>query len=130
MSDVTRGEIHDIIVGFAAQNPEYRKAVLKNPKRVLAAQMNQKLPDSLKVKVIEDKADTVHLVLPFQGKGDELSDADLEAAAGGSGKGTMDSTSTRTTSRDETRNTYICNDTQGVGTRVEISASTVSSLTG
>ena len=49
------------------------------------------------------------------------------AVAGGAGKGTADRT--MTTSRDETRNRYTCNDVRGVGTRVEISASTVQSLT-
>ena len=129
MSDVSRGQIQDIIVEFAAKDPKYKQALQKNPKKILAAQMNQKLPDSLQVKVVEDTPDTVHLVLPYKGKGGELSDADLEAVAGGAGKGTADSTRSTTTSRDETSNTYICNDAQGVGTRIEISASTVESLT-
>jgi hypothetical protein len=129
MSDVTRGQIQDIVAGFAAKNPKYRAALRKNPKKVLAAQMNQDLPANLKVKMVEDTADTVHLVLPIEAKGDELSDADLEAVAGGGGKVSPDTDRSTTTSRDETRNSYICNDTQGVGTRIEITASTVESLT-
>jgi predicted house-cleaning noncanonical NTP pyrophosphatase (MazG superfamily) len=129
MSDVTRGEIQDIITRFAQKDPKYRTALRKNPKKLLAAQMNQELPKNLKVKVVEDTADTVHLVLPFAAKGDELSDADLEAVAGGGGKASPDSSESTTTSRDESHNSYICNDAQGVGTRIEINASTVSSLT-
>jgi hypothetical protein len=129
MSEVTRGEIQDILAEFAAKNPQYRQALRKNPKKLLAAQMNQDLPANLKVKVVEDTADTVHLVLPLAAKGDELSDADLEAVAGGGGKVSPDSNSSTTTSRDETRNTYICNDTRGVGTRIELNASDVTSLT-
>jgi len=82
MAEVTRGEINDIISGFAGKNAEYREAVLADPKKVLAHQMGQKLPDFLNVKVVEETADTIYLVLPHQA-GEELSDADLEMVAGG-----------------------------------------------
>ena len=116
MSEVSRGEILDIIGKFAFEDPEYREALLKDPKRVLAKQMNRDLPDSLKVKVVEEDANTVYLIAPYvpPAEGDELSDDDLEKVAGGKGKGGGGG------DRNERDNLYVCNDTKGVGTRVEI----------
>ena len=37
--DLRKYEIVDLIAGFAAKNPEYRKALLANPKEILAKQM-------------------------------------------------------------------------------------------
>ena len=112
MSEVSRGEILDIIGEFSAKDPKYRAALLANPKDVLSKQMNQSLPDSLKVKVVQETADTIYLIVPYvPQQGDELSDADLEKVAGGKGqKG----------DRSESKNSYTCNDTIGIGTRVEI----------
>ena len=49
MSEVTRGEILDIIGKFAFEDADYRKKLLANPKEVLAKQMNRDLPDNLKL---------------------------------------------------------------------------------
>jgi hypothetical protein len=112
MSEVTRGEILDIIGQFAAKDPNYLAALVADPKNVLSKQMNQSLPDSLKVKVVQETADTIYVIAPYvPQQGDELSDADLEKVAGGKGqKG----------DRSESGNSYTCNDTIGIGTRVEI----------
>lgn len=113
MSEVTRGEILDIIGKFAFEDADYRKKLLANPKEVLAKQMNRDLPDNLKVKVVEEDANTIYLICPHvpPAEGDELSDDDLEKVAGGKGqKG----------NRTENQNLYVCNDATGVGTRVEI----------
>ena len=114
MSEISRGEINDIIAGFATRNPGYRKALLADPKKALAKQMNQELPDFLKVKVVQDTADTIHLVLPHvPQEGEELSDADLETVAGG-----------KLDSNVENQNRYTCNDTTGgIATRTEVNIS-------
>lgn len=114
MSQVTRGEILDIIGKFAFEDPAYRKALLANPKEVLAKQMNTELPASLKVKVVEESADTIYLIAPYAAPaaGDELSDDDLERVAGGKGGQKGD--------RSEASNSYVCNDSIGIGTRVEV----------
>src|ERR1700694_2515809 len=107
MSEVTRSEITTLIGEFAAKDPEYRRALLANPKRVLEEQMQSKLPDSLHVKVVEETPDTIYLVAPYvAAAGGELSDTDLEKVAGGKGK--SDS------SGSDSSNTYTCNDTKGV----------------
>ncbi len=114
MSKVTRGEILDIIGQFAFEDAEYRKSLLADPKKVLAKQINQELPANLKVKVVEETADTIYLIAPYAppAQGDELSDDDLERVAGGKGGQKGD--------RSENSNSYVCNDTNGIGTRVEV----------
>ena len=106
MVDMTRGETNDMIANFAIKNPEYKAALLAEPKKVVGQQLGQDLPESLSIKIIQDTADTFHLVLPYvPEEGAELSDADLEMVAGGkSGSG----------------GDYTCNDIKGIGTHVEI----------
>jgi hypothetical protein len=112
MEEIRGSEIADLIYNFAASDPNYRDALLKRPKEILSRQMGVELPDWLKVKVVEETADTVYLVAPRAKteSGNELSDADLEKVAGGGKKG-------GDSDRD---NTYTCNNTQGVATRVQI----------
>jgi hypothetical protein len=115
MSEVTKDEMIGLMYGFAVSNPDYRKALMSDPKGLLAKQMQQDLPDNLTVKVVEETADTFYLVAPYvPAAGDELSDDDLEKVAGGKGKGGGGRT------HNENQNRYTCNDTKGVGTRVEI----------
>lgn len=111
--ELTRGGVNDLLAGFAADNAEYRQALIEHPKEVVAAQMGQTLPESLQVVVIEETPDQFHVVLPYSaGEGGELSDADLEQVAGGKGGGST---------------TYTCNFQQGAmlnfGTHVEVKAS-------
>ncbi len=108
MVDMTRGETNDLISNFADKNPDYKKALLEDPKKVVAMQLGQDLPESLTVKVVQDTADTIHMVLPYvPQEGAELSDADLEMVAGGKGGG------------------YTCTDIKGIGTHVEIKTSLI-----
>lgn len=105
MAEMTRGEVNDLVANFATKNAEYKKNLLANPKDVVARQLGQDLPDALAIKVVEDSAEVMHMVLPYiPEEGAELSDADLEMVAGG--KGTE----------------YTCNDIKGIGTHVEINS--------
>lgn len=112
MSEVSRGEILDIIARFAARNRFYREALLENPRAVLEKQMNRPLPEHFTVKVVEETADTVYLVVPYVPEdGDELSDLDLERVTGGKGsKG----------GHKESGQSYTCNDATGIATRTEV----------
>jgi len=84
MADMTRGELNDLLAGFAAQNAQYKESLIKDPKGTIEKQLNSQLPTSLSVKVIEETPDTMHIVLPHvPAEGEELSDSDLEAVAGG-----------------------------------------------
>jgi hypothetical protein len=79
---MTRGEVQDLVGKFAAENPKYRDALLKDPKGVIEKQLNTSL-GSVNVKAVADTADTVHVVIPYAAPEGELSDADLEKVAGG-----------------------------------------------
>jgi len=108
---LSREEIEEVVVNNAAKHPQYREALLKNPKKVIETQLNNKLPDGLNVKVIEETGDTIYVRLPYRvTEGAELSDADLEQVAGGKG----DNAST---------NNYNCNEAEGgFNTRNEFSS--------
>ncbi len=106
--NVTRGEVNQIITDFAVKDPKYREALLRNPKDVLERQMGMQLPGSVKVKVVEETADTIFLVAPHVPRKGELSDADLEKVAGGALK------------IQENQNRYQCTVIAGNGTRTEI----------
>ena len=108
MADMSRGEVNDLIANFAAKDAEYKKALVSDPKKVVAMQLGQDLPDALAIKVVEDTAEVMHMVLPYApAEGAELSDADLEMVAGGKG------------------GDYTCNDIKGIGTHVEIETSLI-----
>lgn len=82
--EMTRGEMNDLLAKFATKDDEYRQALHEKPKEVVAKQFNMDLPDTLEVKVLEEDASTVYVVLPHVVEsGDELSDEDLEQVAGG-----------------------------------------------
>jgi hypothetical protein len=79
---MSRGEVQDLVGKFAAENPKYRSALLKDPKGTIEKQLNTKLGGT-KIVAVADTADTVHVVIPYAAPEGELSDADLEKVAGG-----------------------------------------------
>ena len=84
MPDISRGEIQDLLGKFATHDAKYRAALLRDPKAVFEKQLNTTLPASMKVKAVEETADTLYVVVPFVAKpGQELSDTALEQVAGG-----------------------------------------------
>ena len=108
MAEMSRGEVNDLIAGFATKDADYKKALLTNPRKVVSMQLGQEIPDSLQIKVVQDTAEVMHMVLPYvPAEGAELSDADLEMVAGGKANDTG----------------YTCNDIKGIGTHVEIETS-------
>jgi len=106
---LTRQEIEDIVIGNATKHPQYREALLKDPKKVIETQLNNKLPEGLDVKVVQETGDTIYLRLPHQvTEGSELTDTDLEQVAGGKGN---------------TSDNYNCNEAVGgFNTRNEFSS--------
>ncbi len=79
---MSRGQVQDLVGKFAAENPRYRDALIKNPKDVIEKQLNTSL-GSINVKAVVDTADTAYVVIPHVASEGELSDADLEKVAGG-----------------------------------------------
>jgi hypothetical protein len=86
---MTRRELEARIIAKAWRDPAYMARLHKDPKGVLSEELKSidpsiKLPDTLKVQVHEENADTFHLVLPRNPNDIKLSEVmgtDLEAVA-------------------------------------------------
>ena len=70
------------IVAKASKDKAFRAALLSNPNAAIEKELGIKLPQGVKIKVVEDSASQVHLVLPPASDG-ALSDAQLKNVAGG-----------------------------------------------
>lgn len=88
---MNRNEFEAIIIAKAWKDPAFRKRLLADPKKVMQEELtavypNAKLPNDLKIKVVEETDKELTIVLPVNpsgaGKG-ALSDEDLDAVAGG-----------------------------------------------
>ena len=44
---LSRGEVQDLLTKFSKKNPNYRAALLKNPKAVVEGQMGTKIPANI-----------------------------------------------------------------------------------
>lgn len=87
MVEVTRGQVQDLIAGFASRSPEYRRALLAKPQDVLEAQLGTAIPPAVRVVIVEEKRHEVHLSLPCQPpECGELTDAELDAVVGGASR--------------------------------------------
>jgi hypothetical protein len=78
------------IIDRATSDPDFRNRLVSNPNETISQALGVPLPRNVAVRVIEEQPGEVVLVLPAQPAptGSQLSDADLEAVAGG---GTVDS---------------------------------------
>ena len=79
-------EFQNELIVRALKDESFRQELLANPKAVVEKEMAKlkegaKLPESLEIKVIEQPANALYLVLPTLP--DELSDEDLDSVAGG-----------------------------------------------
>ena len=84
MATVTRGQLLDKIVEQAQSNPTYYEQLMRDPRALMSRQLGTAIPESFKIKIIEEPPDTYYVVLPYKAKeGAELSDQDLEKVAGG-----------------------------------------------
>lgn len=72
------------IIARAMDDNSYREELLVNPKAAIQREFGKELPHGLEVRVVEESANVVYLVLPPK-SGIELSDKDLSAVAGGFG---------------------------------------------
>jgi hypothetical protein len=87
----TRAEIERTIVQRSLQDESFRQMLLDDPKAAVEQELGTQLPEGVEVRVVEESAQTIYLVLPSAtavGEGGEISDRDLEAVAGGADGGT------------------------------------------
>jgi alkyl hydroperoxide reductase subunit AhpC len=75
-----------------------RQRILVDATAVFETETGRRLPPGLKLRVVEDDASTLHIVVPAKpASAHELSDAALEAVSGGAGRATTYSAANRAT---------------------------------
>ncbi|MCL6612922.1 MAG: NHLP leader peptide family RiPP precursor [Peptococcaceae bacterium] len=79
---ITRKQLKEQIIKIAQADQAFKKALVENPKGAIG-QLGVQLPEDVEVKVVEESAGVVYLVLPVNP--DELTDEQLEVVAGGAG---------------------------------------------
>jgi len=71
------------LIEKAMKDPAFRAKLIADPKAAIEKELGRKLPDGVTVRVVEDAPNAVHLVLPPAPAKGQLTDAELETAAGG-----------------------------------------------
>jgi Nitrile hydratase, alpha chain len=81
-----RAEMERRLVQRSLEDDSFRQRLLDDPKGTVEQELGSRLAESTEVRVVEESADTIYLVLPSAsvvGEGGELSDEALESVAGG-----------------------------------------------
>jgi hypothetical protein len=79
-----RKEAEALLLEKAERDDAFRRELIANPKAVIARELDMPLPPNVNVRVVEETARELVLVLPPKATGrGELDDSDLEAVAGG-----------------------------------------------
>lgn len=60
---LSREEFQQHIISKAESNPEFKRALLNDPKQAIG-QLGLKVNGDVKIKVVEESADVIYLVLP------------------------------------------------------------------
>ena len=82
-----RAEIERMLVQRSLEDEEFRQRLLDDPKGTIEQEVGSPLPEDVQVRVVEESAETIYLVLPSAsavGEGGEISDQELGEVAGGS----------------------------------------------
>ena len=80
-------EIERKLIQRSLEDEEFRRRLLDDPKGAVEQEIGTRLPQEIKIRVVEESPDTIYLVLPrsspLGGEGEELSVRTLDAVAGG-----------------------------------------------
>jgi hypothetical protein len=82
----SRAEMERRLIQRSLEDEAFRQRLLDDPRAIIEQELGSRLPESVEVRVVEESADTIYLVLPSAspvGQGGELSDQELDAVAGG-----------------------------------------------
>jgi hypothetical protein len=71
------------VIAKAWKDDKFKKDLLSNPKAVISEEFGVQIPDNVNVKVLEENANNLYIILPEKPVTSELSDEQLEAVAGG-----------------------------------------------
>lgn len=81
-----RKELEARIIEKALKDEAFRKELLSDPHASIGKELGISIPESIKIKVFEEKENDVILCLPHtEGMTVEISDIELEGVAGGLG---------------------------------------------
>jgi hypothetical protein len=83
-----RQQLEQHLIEKAMKDESFRKQLIENPGAAIEAETGMKIPDNIQIKVLEEGPQTVYIVLPqlpIQNNEMELSEAELESVAGGTG---------------------------------------------
>ena len=83
----SHAEMERRLIERSLQDESFKQRLLDDPKGAIEQEPETQLREGIEVRVLEESADTIYLVLPsaspLVGDGGELSDQELEAVAGG-----------------------------------------------
>jgi hypothetical protein len=82
----SRAEIERTLVQRSLEDDSFRQRLLDDPKATVEQELATQLPEDVEVRVVEESADAIYLVLPSTSpivEGEGLSDQELDAVAGG-----------------------------------------------
>ncbi len=84
---VGRAGVKRGLIERSLEDDAFRQRLLEDPKGAVEQELGTPLPAEVEIRVVEETADTVYLVLPFgaspSARGGEIPDRDLESVAGG-----------------------------------------------
>src|SRR3954452_23267081 len=77
------GELMEQVLRRADSDPEFREQLKSDPAAAVKTITGVDVPSGVRIVVVEDTVEQVHLVLPPPGASSQLSDSELEHVAGG-----------------------------------------------
>lgn len=79
----TRADVEKLIHDKLAADPDFREALLSDPRGTVSELVGIDVPDIVTVTVHEESLTDIHLVLPVARPTGELAEDDLDLVAGG-----------------------------------------------
>jgi hypothetical protein len=80
-SKFKRRDFEATLAAKALRDPEFRRRLVANPTETYAAELNHKIPDGVRVKIVEDSENTFYVTIPFLPADLKVTEEQLEAVA-------------------------------------------------